>query len=523
MPGDPTTYHSVVSIPSRTWTIVTGIAFWSVIIASYLAFVAQGGMAFLPTISRTWEQPPGSIFSRTIGVFSIDMMYIISLFIYWARTNKRAQLSTDRIQFSEGTILVISLIGLFSLTWVTSICDSPNPQCRGNNMLHLAVAIPYFVLYNMYILIVSFEPVPDRGEDPPQFLSRLCNRHFLLAIISAISKVRWIIGLPKDVIFAIFEWTDGAIIIFWVISYVSKHCKTVTYNIVHWPDGLRLAAIDSEESFGPFITLKTLRGFAIGFCLITLLVTFISAFVFGQLPKDHIPFISDLWVYIPGDWLSRWGVAHGVLCSIFSQILLYFSQVTPPANPNALKHWKILTGLAITSFLALSMVGAVNETENKPIHFLAAGVFFSGYDLYILLSLYLIPLPPHQNQNRSYVSTSSLGWILLVIKTLSKARWLPMLASAHTNENTHPDPMESVRAILEWSDTLAMVTYMWLDVYRRPNTNAWCFMVVYGGEQGEDEHGRHQEYTMIMSTLAGDTETSGENETKRAPIANAHA
>lgn len=68
----------------------------------------------------------------------------------------------------------------------------------------------------------------------------------------------------------------------------------------------------------------------------------------GNLPSNAtIPFISDLWVYQPGNWISRWGVMHGAHKIAWVQYLLGASGAVPS---------RALCGLGIAALFELTLV-----------------------------------------------------------------------------------------------------------------------------------------------------------------------
>ena len=69
----------------------------------------------------------------------------------------------------------------------------------------------------------------------------------------------------------------------------------------------------------------------------------------------------------------------GSTLSGFGQVCLYHMD-----NKKQLID-KMLTGLSLFAILGLSIVGCVNEKELHWLHFLGAGMFFGGYDLFMIL------------------------------------------------------------------------------------------------------------------------------------------
>jgi len=232
-------------------------------------------------------------------------------------------------------------------------------------------------------------------------------------------------------------------------------------------------------------SLRFLRATSLWLCICTLAATLITTLVFGELPKGHLPYISDLWVYPPGNWISRWGVIQGCSCAIASQVLLYYVKVGPTISREILlsrrdvierdesyaavpgdgtNFSRMLTVIAIFSFLSLSVVGSVDEKENDTIHRVAAVCFFGGFQVYMFLSAISKQLPP---------GSEFAGWLYFLTSALMKIRF-PLY---HATTVKVP---ENILVILEWSDTLCIVAFMYLDVFRREATKKYAIMVLGG-------------------------------------------
>ena len=101
----------------------------------------------LPTISNTWDDPPGNYLSRFVIGNAALAMAIMQGVMYF---NDAAQEigSTGCRKF----VLISGLVGCFCLSWVGAICDNDTDvNCRGNNTIHSIFAIIFFVLYDMMI------------------------------------------------------------------------------------------------------------------------------------------------------------------------------------------------------------------------------------------------------------------------------------------------------------------------------------------------------------------------------------
>jgi len=427
------------------------------ILTTYALFVEEGKKPiFLPTISNTWEAPPGNYISRFFAGYACDMLYMAAIFIYWARVTVLAQSPEPGFIVSEGVLLVISLVAIFCLSWVPPVCDTKNPDCRGGPEIHVFCAVTFFVLFDMFGIITSAQTPHSRGI----FARRV---DVLLVGISIISKVRFIPGIEKvldETPLAVFEWSNVGAICGWVVHYVFTFAPSVNLSFVKWQgDNINNTPHDDDDNgdIGPHISARYLRSISLGACVMTLLSTLIATAVFGELPSGHLPFISDLWVYVPGDWISRWGTIQGCTCAIVSQIFLYLARTddgsetgveeamsqgsiamvsrgqdeedvkelmasrrveAAVAGATAYEREKYeypLLILSVVAFLGLSVVGCVDEKANITVHSIAAGVFFGGFDIYMFLRMILNAFP---------IGYKRQGWVVFVLSVLSKQRFL---------------------------------------------------------------------------------------------------
>jgi len=330
----------------------------TLIVTSYAVWLAHGGEVWLPTISHTWEDAPMSYVSRwTIGMLTLP----------FALTNVAGYYNSQRGN-ADAILAALAVGGVFCFSWVGAICDDTLPACRGNNAIHSAFAITFFMLYDIYMFGVAFfRPIGRRASAQ----LKLC------AVASAASKIRWLPIFSTPFFLAAFpwlpvlEWGNVAVVIAWT-ELSTRGCA------------LDYAALDvaPEARGGPtaaplssFVTTAAAGAVALATCFGTLIATLAAGVATQTLPPQAVPFISDLWVYQPGDWFARWGVVHGAQVAILGQVL-----VAARCDPTG----ALPQGLAVVALVALSVVGVVDEVEDPTVHFAAAFVWFAGYDAFLL-------------------------------------------------------------------------------------------------------------------------------------------
>lgn len=191
----------------------------------------------------------------------------------------------------------------------------------------------------------------------------------------------------------------------------------------------------------------------------------------GRIPPGHVPYISDMWVYPPGDWISRNMVVGGAFCGIVVQILMYFANQSSsgPAVANGAQQ----TILAVVALLGLSVVGVVNEDENDMIHSTAAAVWFVGYDAYMVWTA----------TARIRASAWQLPALALVLGSLaSKARFCGDRMSLGGDSN--------VPEILEWLDAFCIVGYFIYDAWYHRDVAETIGVLVYQPSSGVSRSAR---------------------------------
>ena len=106
---------------------------------TYLTCIQSGRcpkLPHLPTISNTWDSPPGNYISRFV-VSVVSLLFASIQFPLWLPSGPVKSYRTHR---------AVGVTATFCLSWVGAICDASWPQCRGNNGIHSAFAITFFIL-----------------------------------------------------------------------------------------------------------------------------------------------------------------------------------------------------------------------------------------------------------------------------------------------------------------------------------------------------------------------------------------
>jgi hypothetical membrane protein len=354
------------------------------------------------------------------------------------------------------TCLFLGVSGVFFLSWVGAICDNDTaPSCQGNGEVHSMLAVAFFVFYDVAILILTMK---QHSHNQLRLRSgHTAKDHslsLLLCLTSILSKFRFAL---TDTPLAILEWTDVIAMLLWTSHYIVTYCHDIYIGFVDNGPSRYERITDSSKSSSnlvPLISVGT-EELTIVTCVLSILtvaMSFVSANNRGMIhPKQVWPMISDLWTAPIGNYLSRWGVMLGATMLALVQVLYYYMSTGGNA-PTASQRSLLI--LSLCSAMGLSIVGCVNENENYTVHIISAYIFLGGYDIYMI----------------GYSKNNKIQWTCTLISVLSKIRF-GVLASllASRGISVGDDRHDTIVAMFEWSDWLAMQVFLIVTVLQNPN------------------------------------------------------
>lgn len=170
-----------------------------------------------------------------------------------------------------------------------------------------------------------------------------------------------------------------------------------------------------------------------------------------------------MWVYPPGDWISRWAVVLGGTLGIFSHLCLHVMD-------GQTKLGAALAALAAVALFGLQVVGCVNEDEFFPIHGGAAMVFFIGYDAFMILRSVLVAARRADPAAAARSSTSRRALLLQAVCAVvscgaTAARYAHYTPYDHARVGAGAGAGALLAPILEWADALAIITYFGVAIF----------------------------------------------------------
>ena len=407
-----------------TLTTANAAAFFLMAIYTYHTCVASQQCPTLPripTLSNTWDHPPGNYISRFVLSIT-SLLFVAVQFSLWKPEEKKVK--------HAKLMLHLGLFSLLCLSFVGAICDDDKgDQCRGNDAIHSTSAIIFFMIYNAIMILLSrvsvFQVavgvaycVASSDSQLDLTIQRLANHRssatladfavaaislallliLLLQIWRALCELWSVIrrgtftgdvarllsllflvnksqlsqrysprSLGDVTMEAIPEIIDISIIMLWTTWYMNTERSSFVINAKF--DG------DSSPSKPIFFLSIGTASKAIKYLMVGNLVT--SLYFFSKTMSDaSVPAIDDLWIMPPGNWISRWSVVLTASLSLLCHCFLFTFESTIFGRLNS--------GLGIVSCLGLYVIGSVNKAENRTLHFAGVAFFFLTNNLWML-------------------------------------------------------------------------------------------------------------------------------------------
>ena len=172
-----------------------------------------------------------------------------------------------------------------------------------------------------------------------------------------------------------------------------------------------------------------------------------------------LPMISDTFVPIPGNYISRMVFSFGQFGLGTVMVMDYYSYRLdkPSSSECATKFWLCLTLIAT---VCMGIVGAVCESDTAPTC-LSNGTLHtdSAVFLYITLDLYAISCALFEFKPPRCTARKVLMLLLPLVSVATKARWSSSVVAALS-------PSDVAVAVVEWLDTAVLMTWIVLHCKR---------------------------------------------------------
>lgn len=449
---------------------------------AYLIYCLQSdGPIFLPTLSTTWDYAPGNFISRqAIGVGCVGLYQIQYIISFGDKDRADAAGVTAHKTAANDwnkVLLFAALFAVLCLSIVGAVCSSEaSPECRGNSKIHYAAAITFFVVYDIYMVVLLAASKSPRTGARHVF-------HWVCVCVSILSKMRFLVGFESHLpVFlaaamnsssfpglALFEWCDVGVIISFTASYTAEVGGQYGVALVRTGTGTVNSDVTNDKLCEPLVKAspsckpvwstdgnKTLE-IALRYAFGTLSGCLIVSIVFDYIAHDRVPFISDTFVFPPGNYISRWAGILGTTYLTMFHVLLHHvhKKSMGPLLAN------VLFGLSFIAGLALSMVMVVSETEDRHLHRQSAVITFVFYDLHIVLFvLFHLAHPSGRERLGRAWYTTCLIIFAIVFKNMLRVGVLPLSSDTEMTLQDAKLFWASVGAVLEWTDASTILLFL---------------------------------------------------------------
>ena len=263
---------------------------------------------------------------------------------------------------------------------------------------------------------------------------------------------------------AVVEWINVAVMVQWTIltTCTCSGISSMGFGLVTTGDAAKGVGDKGRSAivYGGASALE-LSNVVGGLFIFVLASTCILGLAVGYIPRVEGAFwyISDMWTQPPGNWISRWGVVQATHWAYAVQLSLYFTAKEKTTE------LKALTLVAMIALFSLSVVGCVNEDEDFDVHTTAASIFFAGYDIYMLGTIYLNQTAdPSRERMRRLRRDAGLSAVLCQGLRLA----LPLLLPPESLES---DMEKTIYAILEWTNAILIMLFFVADVRSREQSS----------------------------------------------------
>ena len=470
-----------------TYALAAGSVMVLTMLTTYTFCVHQHqcpALPHLPTISNTWDNIPGNFLSR----FVVNHVALAMALLQWTIFTPRLK-TTKCAKFSLGA----GVLACFFLSIVGAICDSSNgAECQGEGVVHSVSAVLFFILYNINMILVSC--------DKKKRTTSTCHHNLmrLLTVLSTLLKIRFILprlsssfAFGDQTYLALFEWTDTFLIIGWSVFYVWKNRQNWSIELQIENDNQRDEEDKNTKTTAIRFSIYNITWVVLLLFFSTLGICYYFIKKQGGVPAGSFPYISDMFVHKPGNWISRWTLVFGSTLSGFGQVCLYHMD-------NKKKRIdQMLTGLSLFAILGLSIVGCVNEKELHWLHFLGAGMFFGGYDLFMILRTLRL---------KSMVELQ-LKWkiVLALLCFMSCActflRYCPSGPACLTFMFSEAHIKGFLLPVIEWIDALTIILYMAASLFSYGKSTAQNIGLAIVSSAEPEEEEEEEEGMAVPLTL----------------------
>jgi len=327
---------------------------------------------------------------------------------------------------------------------VGAVCESADPHCRGNHLVHSASAIIFFVIYDIYMLTFSLATLDITG--------------LTIATFSAITKTRWTFEPNANLLntnnpfspmlrsldpVAVFEWSDVALIMAWSLLQLARIGSRCRLSVV--TPSCEPSHAPAQSMSISMIRLAQWAALVATSTALAPLLLWIQEL--ADQPISAMPSIASGWTSQPGNWIGHWGCAH---CAAVLGLTLWCLQKAHACSSHLHSACigttsTVQTLIGLMASLALAGYGAVTEFENMVLNRHLCAAWFTLYCGFMLTGL------PHLSLSRAPSA------VTVMVTTALSLGCMYMRYGYYTEMEKLPVALEWVQWGCCWTHLLAIV------------------------------------------------------------------
>lgn len=392
------------------FSVLTSLGMVFPILFGYVNYiVSQGGDAWpIPAISVTWTFRPANWVSRVFVIGTSANMVILCIGVYLG--------SKEKSKF----LLAMAVYSTFCLACISAFCmDEMSTECLGNEFVHVDAAVTYFVLLDVWMLIMYQTELKSgltwmKLVQTGMLACSVSGKVLMVAYGEVGEDLPWWLGS--------FEWFNTGVALSFIMTLIQDQQASLHVGIVDKQQAKPPSRLLFEASNRDLTFLSAM------ICVLTLSLCFVLMLAFGDIPPHagYIPQLSDLFVLFPSNGVGRIGGVWGsmLLAYVLTQHYCVYRELIPMSGTVA---WLI----SLLSALLLAICLSVSKLENSFVHNVSTLMFFLAFQVFSTwFAQYLTSSQYHPLRVIAYLSLVSKCRFMVLVVTDDLFAVLEMMDSA---------------------------------------------------------------------------------------------
>ncbi len=277
------------------------------------ALLQDNGRYIQPTIGFMWDLQPNNFISRfAVGIGCVGLYYI-QYIILQANQNRWPK---DKHKRLISALFYTAIFAVFCLSIMACVCSNDDGrECRGNSRIYSFAKLGFYFPYSIYIAgllyLEKYDPRATMANNRLLWFlvasSIICKVRYFESMLSAVHLTTQ--KIPQSIsLIAMLEWFDYLSFMSFTAKYVASKSSNFGIALIRSKE----SSVTAKEDIHNFSVTLRMDGnrtnkIAVYVCIGVLSACFVASLLYGDASVDTIPFISDTFVYSPGNSISRWG------------------------------------------------------------------------------------------------------------------------------------------------------------------------------------------------------------------------